>query len=83
MTTADDREHKLISDAKELRDWYRRFGNADVVTLFAEDYAFLRKRGKIVVTDQGAFLDGEIQVRCGHRKRKARRKRPKVREIIE
>lgn len=66
MTAADDREYKIISNARELRDWYRRCGKAGVITLFAEDYAFLRQREKIIVTDQGAFLDGEIPVRCGH-----------------
>ena len=76
MTQADDREAKLIADAKELRDWYRQFGKPAAVTLFSEDYTFLRKRKKIAVTDEGAFLDGEIEVRCGHPKRRKRKKRP-------
>ena len=77
MSEADDRENRLIQDAYRLRNWYSAFGNPDpdVVSLFAEDYDFLKRRNKIIETDDGAFLDSEIPVKRVHRKRKPRKKR--------
>ena len=76
MSTAEVREQKLIKSVCELRDWYRSQGMTERVTLFAEDFDFLKRRKKIRELPTGTWLDSEFEVMRGHRKRRPRKKRP-------
>jgi len=72
VAISDDREFALISEARELLVFYKMNNQRLAVTLFAEDFDFLLKRGKIV----NQFLDADIEVVKGQRKKRKRRKRP-------
>ena len=74
MTVAE-REIKLMSEVRDLVDFYCACGNKSVVSIFAEDYDFLLKRKKIFQAVDAAHLGG-IQVSRGPRKKKVSRKRP-------
>ena len=77
MSVSDDRQDQLISEARELLVFYRANDQRLAVTLFAEDYDFLTKRKKIVKLRAGDYLDVDIQVIRGERKKKRRKRRPK------
>lgn len=76
MTTSFDREVRLIEAVRELRDFYRAQNKPDFVTMYQEDFDWMKKRGKIVETQSGHYLDSMRVVR-GYRKRKPRKRRPK------
>ena len=73
--TVQDRELVLISETKELHEFYSSVGKDCDVTLFAEDFDFLRRRGKIASHGEKFWLEG-IYVKRGDRRKKARKKRP-------
>jgi len=75
MSTAGDREQSIISETKELLNFYAVNGGPDVVRLFAEDYDFLDKRKSITHGTRDS-LDG-MWVARGPRKKKVRKRRPK------
>lgn len=75
MSTVIDREVRLMNEVRDIYDFYTHQGNESEVTLFAEDFDFLKKRGKIAPHGNRYWLGG-IYVKRGDRKRKARRKRP-------
>ena len=80
MTAAEDRELAIISEARELRDFYKAQGLKTIVRLFAEDYEFLKKRKVIKpampVGEEIGGLDS-VQIICGPKKKKARKRKPK------
>ena len=70
--SAQDREVKLEREIRELAIFYRDVGKPQTtVTLFAEDYDFLEKRGRI----QYGRAFG-VRIKRGDPKRRPRRKRP-------
>ncbi len=77
MSISDDRQQKLISETRDLRDFYHSSGQPEIITLFAEDFDFLKKRKAITEVISGFVLDGELWVAKGYRKRRIRKKRPK------
>ena len=77
MSISDDRQNKLISDTRDLRNFYRYNAQPEIITLFAEDFDFLKKRKAIVDVKDGFLLDGEFFVVKGQRKKKVRKRRPK------
>ena len=70
-----DREIKLTNEVRDLYDFYTLNSIDTDITLFAEDFDFLRKRGKIAPHGERFWLGG-IYVKKGDKKRKPRRKRP-------
>jgi len=78
MPVSDDRTRKLFDDAMKLRSFYRTQGGNEIITLYAEDFDFLKRRKDIVKFDavDGFWLEGQIEVRRGYRKKKPRKKRP-------
>ncbi len=75
MTTVTDREQAIISETKDLLDFYAVNGGPDVVRLFAEDYDFLDKREAITHGERDS-LEGMWVIR-GQRKKRIRKRRPK------
>ena len=79
MSTAGDRERAIISEARELRDFYQSQGLKPLVRLFAEDYDFLKKRRAIQSSPEFGESIGDldyVNIIRGPRKRKPRKKRP-------
>ena len=78
MPVSDDRARKLFDDAIKLRTFYRSQGGNEIVTLYAEDFDFLKKRKDIVEFEavDGFWFEGQIEVRRGARKKKLHKRRP-------
>ena len=78
MSTADDKQRRLETDARELLKFYRAQRISSPITIFAEDFDWLLKREAIKEYEayEGLWLDKDIPVRRGDRKRKVRKKRP-------
>ncbi len=76
MSTAADREHALIKEARDLCSTYVSNGQPAIVRLFAEDYNFLLRRHSIVEFHGAARLDGDISVVKGAKKLKRYTKKP-------
>lgn len=53
QATANDKAQSMISQADELRKFYLLAGLDKPVTLFAEDFDFLKQRQLIATTNTG------------------------------
>ena len=73
--SATEREVTLRKESRALRDFYASQGGVRPVSLFAEDFDWLQKRGSLNSYNETHYLDG-IEVKRGPRKRKPRKKRP-------
>lgn len=78
--TVQDREVVLTNEVTDLRDFYRSQGMPEVVRMLKEDYDFMTKRGKVTKHEDGieriSADGGYIDVSCGPRKKKPRKRRP-------
>ena len=75
MSIADERQTTLEGEVRAIRDVYRENGVSEIVTLFAEDFDFLKKREQI--NSLGCLKADDIKVSRGQRKKRARKRRPK------
>ena len=74
--TVIDREIKLMSEVRDLVDFYHEASIRSEITLFADDYDFLFKRKRILGSDNTGYTLGGTRVKRGFGRKKARRKRP-------
>lgn len=76
MSNAEDRQNRIIGEINDLRDFYRAQKKPEFVTMFQEDFDWMKKRKQIAETPSGFYVDS-IRVLRGPRKRPARKRRPK------